>query len=142
MFNVLGVGAFAGLATANKFVQLDWWPLTRDCCLYTFSILVLISFTWDGQISLRESAVMVSLVSVYILVLVFNQRIMHCIKWFVEINLNWCHLYNYGNYCCPMNVSVMSELLSNLIANFCANNRLPNIVYRNRFNQCYENAIK
>lgn len=98
MFNVLGVGAFAGLATANKFVQLDWWPLTRDCFLYTFSILVLISFTWDGQISLRESAVMVSLVSIYILVLVFNRRIMYCIKWFVEINLNWCHLNSYGKY--------------------------------------------
>lgn len=70
MFNVLGVAAFAGMATSNKFVQLDWWPLTRDCALYTFSILVLICFTWDGQISLKESAVMVSLVSIYIAVLV------------------------------------------------------------------------
>lgn len=96
MFNVLGVGAFAGLATANKFVQLDWWPLTRDCCLYTFSILVLIFFTWDGQISLRESGVMVSLVSIYALTLIFNKRIMYCIKWIVEINWNWCHLYSYG----------------------------------------------
>lgn len=98
IFNVLGVGAFAGMATANKFIQLDWWPLTRDTCLYTFSIMVLIIFTWDGEISLRESAVMVSLVSIYILVLVFNKHIMHCIKWFIEINLNCCHLDSYGKY--------------------------------------------
>lgn len=104
MFNVLGVAAVAGMATSNfksnVWCQLDWWPLTRDCILYSFSILVLICFTWDGQISLKESAVMVSLVSIYILALVFNKRIMYCMKWIMEINLNCCHLHSYGKYCC------------------------------------------
>lgn len=95
LFNVLGVASFAGMATTN-FIQLDWWPITRDSLLYAFSVLILICFTWDGQITLAESAAMMSLVSIYVLILLFNTHLMHCMKWVMEINLNCCQLNSYG----------------------------------------------
>lgn len=95
MFNVLGVASFAGMA-ASDYVTLDWWPITRDCALYAFSVLILISFTWDGQITLGESAAMLSLISIYIAVLLFNKHLMHYMKWIWEIRLNCCRLNSYG----------------------------------------------
>lgn len=97
MFNVLGVAAFAGLAVRD-YVKLDWWPITRDCMLYAFSVCVLILFTWDRQITLAESTIMVSLVSIYILVLIFNTRLMHCMKWIMEVNFNCCQANSYGKW--------------------------------------------
>ncbi|XP_031638472.1 sodium/potassium/calcium exchanger 3-like [Contarinia nasturtii] len=94
MFNVLGVAAFAGLAATN-YVQLDWWPITRDCSLYALSVSVLILFTRDGQISFIESTIMISLVLIYFLVFLFNKHLMHCVKWFMEINLNLCRVTSY-----------------------------------------------
>lgn len=75
--------------------------MTRDCALYAFSVLILICFTWDGQISLAESAVMTSLVSIYLLVLLFNKHLMHYMKWVIEIKLNWCQSNSYGKYYNP-----------------------------------------
>lgn len=95
MFNVLGVSALAGLA-ATHYVQYDWWPVTRDCMLHAFSVSLLICVVWDGQVTLVESTVMVSLVSMYFLVLLFNKQLMHCMKWLMEINLNCCRLNSYG----------------------------------------------
>lgn len=96
LFNVLGVAAFAGMATTN-YVQLDWWPITRDCTVYTFGLTVLIFFIRDGEITLVESAIMISLTSIHILVLLNNKYLMHCTKWFMEINLNCCRPSSYGN---------------------------------------------
>lgn len=95
MFNVLGVGGCAGMATSH-YVQLDWWPITRDCMLYAFSVCVLITVVWDSQVTLIESTVMVSLVSMYFLMLLFNKHLMHCMKWIMEINLNCCRVNSYG----------------------------------------------
>ncbi|XP_055302268.1 sodium/potassium/calcium exchanger 4-like [Sitodiplosis mosellana] len=94
MFNVLGVAAFAGMAVTD-YIQLDWWPITRDSLLYALSVFILIWFTWDGEITLLESTVMVSLVIIYILVLIFNRHLMHCMKWIMEINLNCCRVNSY-----------------------------------------------
>lgn len=101
MFNVLGVASFTGMSL-TECVQLDWWPITRDCGLYTFSVLTLVIFVWDGDITLAESAAMVSLVSIYFLVLLFNKQLMHCMKWIMEIRLNCCKPISYGEmlfYC-------------------------------------------
>lgn len=96
LFNILGVASLASLAAAD-YVQLDWWPITRDSILYGSNVFLLIIFTWDGQITLNESIIMVSLLIIYFLVFFENQRIMHCIKWLLEIDLNWCRIRSYGN---------------------------------------------
>lgn len=95
LFNVLGVAAAASLATKN-FVQLDWWPITRDSILYATNVLLLAVFTWDGKITLIESIMMVSLLVVYFVVFIKNRQIMDCIKWLVEINLKCCGARSYG----------------------------------------------
>lgn len=95
LFDVLGVAAAASLATQN-FIQLDWWPITRDSILYGSSVFLLTVFTWDGRITLIESIMMVSLLVVYFVVFIENRRIMHGIKWLIEINLNCCRARSYG----------------------------------------------
>lgn len=99
LFNVLGVAACAGMATSS-YLQLDWWPITRDSILYTSTVSLLIAFTWDGKITLIESATMVGLVVIYFTVLIQNRRIMHCMTWLMEINFNCCRLNSYGG-CSP-----------------------------------------
>lgn len=95
MFNTLGVAAVASLA-ASKPVQLDWWPITRDCTLYTLNLVLLVIFTWDGQVSLNETIVMVALFVVYFVVLFQNRRVMPAVKWFLEEYMNCCRVSSYG----------------------------------------------
>lgn len=97
MFNVLGVAATGGLA-AREPVQLDWWPITRDCSLYGSTVFLLLAFTWDGKISLYESSIMVGLLVIYIFVMIQNQRIMIWMKWLLEVNWNCCRIESYGMY--------------------------------------------
>lgn len=95
MFNTLGVAAVASLAV-KKPVQLDWWPITRDSILYGANILLLIVFAWDNEISLNETAIMVSLFFVYFVVLFQNKRVRPAVKWFLEDYLNCCRVSSYG----------------------------------------------
>lgn len=95
LFNVLGVAACAGLTTSS-YVQLDWWPVTRDSILYLLTVMLLIFFTWDERITLHESVIMVGLVVIYFTVLIQNKRIMHFMTWLMEINFNCCQLNSYG----------------------------------------------
>lgn len=96
LFNVLGVTACAGIATSSAYLQLEWWPITRDSILYFATLSLLVAFTWDGCITLIESTIMVSLVFVYFIVLIENKRIMHFVTWLMKINLNCCKLSSYG----------------------------------------------
>lgn len=95
LFNVLGVSACAGIATST-YLQLEWWPITRDSILYFATLSLLVAFTLDGIITLIESTIMVSLVLVYFIVLIENRRIMHFATWLMKINLNCCKLSSYG----------------------------------------------
>lgn len=94
MFNTLGVAAIASLA-ASKPVQLDWWPITRDCGLYCANLLLLIVITWDGEITLNETIIMVVLFFVYFIILFQNRRVQPAIKWFLEDYLNCCRVSSY-----------------------------------------------
>lgn len=101
MFNTLGVAAVASFA-ASKPVQLDWWPITRDCTLYTLNLVLLVIFTWDGQVSLNETIIMVALFVVYFVVLFQNRRVMPAVKWFLEEYMNCCRVSSYGKRHCDV----------------------------------------
>lgn len=58
MFNVLAVPACCGLF-AVKYFQLDWWPITRDCCLYLAAVLILVAILWDGQVWWYEALLLI-----------------------------------------------------------------------------------
>lgn len=95
MFNTLGVAAIASLA-ASKSVQLDWWPMTRDCILYMINLIMLIVFTWDGDIDLWESIVMFVMYISYYIILFQNKRMQPAVKWFLEEYMNFCCVKSYG----------------------------------------------
>lgn len=54
-------------------MQLDRWPITRDCILFSIHIVFLVWFAWDAKITLNESIVLVVLYFVYFVIL-FNNK--------------------------------------------------------------------
>lgn len=54
VFNVLAVPACCGLFAAGQMVQLDWWPISRDCFMYAVSVVSLIVVLHDGKVMWYE----------------------------------------------------------------------------------------
>ncbi|GAB0086850.1 Sodium/potassium/calcium exchanger [Sergentomyia squamirostris] len=89
MFNTLGVAALAGLAT-RKPVQLDWWPIMRDCTLYSINIGLLVIIVWDGRVSWDESLTLFIFYILYFVVLFQDPRLSAAVRYIVEERLNCC----------------------------------------------------
>ncbi|XP_059622452.1 sodium/potassium/calcium exchanger 3-like [Phlebotomus argentipes] len=89
LFNTLGVAALAGIATTRP-VQLDWWPLVRDCSLYVINISLLTVFAWDGRIYWSESLILFILYFLYFVILFQDKRISEAVKFVCEEKLNCC----------------------------------------------------
>ncbi|CAG2166697.1 unnamed protein product [Oppiella nova] len=70
VFNILFVIGLCSLYTAST--ELNWWPVARDSSYYTFTVLVLILFIYDGEVTTFESFVLLLLYGVYILIMNFN----------------------------------------------------------------------
>merc|ERR1719427_2223605 len=75
VFNLLVIVALSA-ALSGKVLNLDWRPLARDATFYTLSIAILIIFAWDGFIELYESIILVTLYFLYVLTMVFNEKLM------------------------------------------------------------------
>ncbi|TRY80079.1 hypothetical protein TCAL_09324 [Tigriopus californicus] len=71
VFNIFGVISVCGLFSGRK-VQLDWYPITRDCFIYGLSVLILIGVLIDEAVYWYESLLMVIAYTGYILIMVFN----------------------------------------------------------------------
>lgn len=56
-------------------VQLSIWPVVRDCAYYTFTVLLLIFFIYDGEVTTTESCIMLVFYVGYIIVMQFNIQI-------------------------------------------------------------------
>merc|ERR1719352_908280 len=74
MFNILVIVALAAAVT-REALAIDWRPVVRDCAFYSLSILMLYVYFQDSGISKGEALSMVIAYVVYILFMVFNQRI-------------------------------------------------------------------
>lgn len=74
MFNILIIVAMAAAAT-TEVLDIDWRPVVRDCSFYTLSILELILFFLDGKIVWWEGLIMTLSYGLYILFMVFNEKI-------------------------------------------------------------------
>lgn len=57
---------------------MDWWPLTRDCLAYGFTVAVLICIIHDERVEWYEALILVLLYFVYIGVMYFDKTIQ---KW-------------------------------------------------------------
>lgn len=116
MFNTLGVAALSALAinkvsecdnvigvsetNSNKClqsIQLDWWPVCRDCVIYSFHTIVLIIVAWGGVITFWETFVMVCLcLCYYVIIIITNYKLKGRLRVFVEDHLNCCSSTRYG----------------------------------------------
>lgn len=52
---------------------MEWWPLTRDCIIYSFSIGLLTVMMWDGTITWVESMVLMIMYVLYFVLLFCNK---------------------------------------------------------------------
>lgn len=77
VFNILAVAACCGIG-AGIDIPLDWWPLTRDCLAYGFTVAVLICIIHDERVEWYEALILVLLYIVYIGVMYFDKTIQ---KW-------------------------------------------------------------
>lgn len=107
-FNTLGVAACAGMASI-KPVQLLWYPLARDCVIFSINVTTLTIMIWDGEIQWYEALILSVMYIVYWIVLFQNERIRKFVHHYIEGKWHCCRLTSYGNkiriYCparvCP-----------------------------------------
>ncbi|KAF5269163.1 hypothetical protein FQR65_LT02463 [Abscondita terminalis] len=79
VFNILAVPACCGLI-ANMPIQVDWWPVTRDCFLYLLSVTLLVVMTWDGMVYWYEGMVLFIVYFMYFTIMFNNTRISNICK--------------------------------------------------------------
>ncbi|XP_038670684.1 sodium/potassium/calcium exchanger 5 [Scyliorhinus canicula] len=74
VYNLLGICAACGLLTTMA-CQLTCWPLFRDCAAYAISVSALVVIIFDNTIYWYESALMLLIYALYVVVLCFDIRI-------------------------------------------------------------------
>ncbi|KAG5887628.1 hypothetical protein JTB14_036273 [Gonioctena quinquepunctata] len=74
LFNGLGVAAIGSLAAPHP-LQLDWWPISRDCTIYALSVIALVIITWDSDIFWYEATALMLIYCVYFTVMFQNKKI-------------------------------------------------------------------
>ncbi|SPP89639.1 sodium/potassium/calcium exchanger 3 isoform X2 [Drosophila guanche] len=94
MFNTLGVAGLAALCI-DKPVQLDWWPIARDCFIYIFNTIILLVLAWGGSISFVETCIMMGFLVLYYLITFNNNKFMPAIRVFIEDRMNCCFSTRY-----------------------------------------------
>jgi K+-dependent Na+/Ca+ exchanger-like protein len=67
IFNVLVI---IGVASMFRTVRLQWQPALRDQMFYFISILLLLWSFWDGQVTLSEAIVLVSVYALYVVAVI------------------------------------------------------------------------
>ncbi|KAM6972019.1 sodium/potassium/calcium exchanger 3-like [Aplochiton taeniatus] len=73
VFNILCIIGVCGIF-AGQAVKLSHWTLLRDSIYYTFSIVALIAFIYDGEVTWWESLVLILMYAIYIIIMKFNGR--------------------------------------------------------------------
>ncbi|GFS98775.1 hypothetical protein TNCV_753861 [Trichonephila clavipes] len=72
VFNILAVTGAAGFAVGTAAVQLDWYPITRDCAMYIITISTLVVIIHDNVVTWIESIILIAMFVGYLIVLYFN----------------------------------------------------------------------
>jgi len=73
VFNVLFVIAICAVVAPG--LELTWWPLTRDCIFYCFSILALVMCVLDQVVQWYEAIILFCIYLLYILIMKFNEQL-------------------------------------------------------------------
>ncbi|XP_043533281.1 sodium/potassium/calcium exchanger 5 [Chiloscyllium plagiosum] len=74
VYNLLGICSACGLLT-TMVCRLTCWPLFRDCAAYAISVAALVLVIFDNAIYWYESALLLLIYALYIVVLCFDIQI-------------------------------------------------------------------
>ncbi|KAM8973566.1 sodium/potassium/calcium exchanger 5 [Pelodytes ibericus] len=74
VYNLLGICAACCLLSST-ILKLSCWPLFRDCVTYAISVAAVIAITFDNEIYWYESASLILVYGLYILMLCFDIKI-------------------------------------------------------------------
>lgn len=75
VFNILGVTSVTGLLLWKQESPVDWYPISRDCLVYIFSVTTLICIIQDNIVTSFESVLLLMMFGMYIAVMYFNSSI-------------------------------------------------------------------
>lgn len=79
VFNILFVIGVCALA-AKELLTLTWWPLMRDSCFYSISLVTLIVSYLDWRIYWYEAVILLCCYGAYVTFMVFNSKIEKKVK--------------------------------------------------------------
>eukprot|EP01028_Stygiella_incarcerata_P012835 TRINITY_DN80502_c0_g1_i1.p1 TRINITY_DN80502_c0_g1~~TRINITY_DN80502_c0_g1_i1.p1 ORF type:complete len:660 (+),score=145.05 TRINITY_DN80502_c0_g1_i1:141-2120(+) len=74
LFNILVIVGATGIVT-GKAMDLEAWPLFRDCTFYLISIALMIWTFLDSEVHWWEALVLVFTYSIYVMFMKFNERL-------------------------------------------------------------------
>lgn len=81
----IGIGSIVGSAIFNLLVivgaaamvrtsKLSWEPLVRDLFFYALTVVLLVTFIWDGNFTLAESGIFLAVYVVYVIAVIYWRR--------------------------------------------------------------------
>lgn len=74
IYNVMFVISMSALF-ATSVIQLQWWPLIRDCFAYLISVVALIFIIYDAAVHWYESVALMLLYVLYVCFMLVNERL-------------------------------------------------------------------
>ncbi|KAF8764349.1 Sodium/potassium/calcium exchanger 5 like protein [Argiope bruennichi] len=75
VFNIVGVTGMVGIVLWKKVLDIDWYPIARDCIAYGVTVFTLIWIIADNIIHWWEALVLLLIFALYIIVIYFNRTI-------------------------------------------------------------------
>uniref|UniRef100_A0A1A9ZGM5 Sodium/calcium exchanger membrane region domain-containing protein n=1 Tax=Glossina pallidipes TaxID=7398 RepID=A0A1A9ZGM5_GLOPL len=74
VFNILAIPAMCGFLSGPMGIAMDWWPITREILLYSFSVGILTGFLLSGTIEWVEALILLLIFIMYLAWLMFFNR--------------------------------------------------------------------
>ncbi|KAL9871835.1 sodium/potassium/calcium exchanger 5-like isoform 1-T4 [Glossina fuscipes fuscipes] len=75
VFNILAIPAMCGFLSGPMGIAMDWWPITREILLYSFSVGMLTGFLLSGTIEWMEALTLLIIFIMYLVWLLFLNRV-------------------------------------------------------------------
>ncbi|GFQ81580.1 hypothetical protein TNCT_162871 [Trichonephila clavata] len=75
VFNIVGVTGLVGVVLWNQVLDIDWYPIARDCIAYGVTILTLIWIISDNIIVWWEAFILLLIFALYIIILCYNEKL-------------------------------------------------------------------
>ncbi|GFY50433.1 hypothetical protein TNIN_480131 [Trichonephila inaurata madagascariensis] len=80
VFNILGITGVAGIALWSQQLDIDWYPITRDCVAYSITVFCLVFIIYDSIIKCWESVILLGIFLLYILLMYFNTEVENFVR--------------------------------------------------------------